>query len=153
MVACYIPPNYPSVRANACLDYIADVVAKAKRQIDSPMIIIGGDFNQWLIKPVIDKHSDLREVEHDPTRGERKIDKFLVNLPQSVTESDTLPHLTTARAERAATWWYSSRLPSPSSGLRLSVIGIVISLTKVLRPGLPSTTLKGFLGTIMSTTS
>ena len=93
VVACYIPPNYPSVRANACLDYISDAVAEAKRQVDSPMIIVGGDFNQWLIKPIIDEHSDLREVEHGPTRGDRKIDKFLVNFPRSITESDTLPPL------------------------------------------------------------
>ena len=93
VIAVYIPPNYPKVRADSCLDYVSDVVAEVKRKFDSPLIIVGGDWNQWPVKVVLDEHSDLSEVQHGPTRGERKIDRMLVNFPRSITESDTLPPL------------------------------------------------------------
>ena len=93
IIAAYIPPNYPKVRADSCVDYISDAISEAKRAFESPMIIVGGDFNQWTVKPILDDHSDLAEVEHGPTRGDRKIDRLLVNFSRSVEESDTLPPL------------------------------------------------------------
>ena len=93
VIAIYIPPNYPRVRANACLDYIADVVSEIKRSLDSPIIVVGGDWNQWPVKAVLDEHLDLNEVDHGPTRGDRKIDRFLVNIRRSISESGTLPPL------------------------------------------------------------
>ena len=93
IIAVYIPPNYPRVKAEACLDYIADVVSEAKRKFESPIITVAGDWNQWDVKRVIDEHPDLQEVEHRPTRGDRKIDKFLVNFHRSVIQSDVLPPL------------------------------------------------------------
>ena len=93
IIAVYIPPNYPRVKADQCLDYIADVVAEAKRRFESPIITIGGDWNQWDVGKVIADHPDLCEVQHGPTRNDRKIDKFLVNFQRSIVESDTLPPL------------------------------------------------------------
>ena len=90
VVAVYIPPNYPKTRADACLDYIADVVAEAKRRFSSPLIIVAGDWNQWPVDYVRQEHTDLVEVEHGPTRNGNKIDKFLINFHRSVDESDTL---------------------------------------------------------------
>ena len=46
-IAVYIPPNYTRVRAEACLDYVSDVIAESKRLYDSPLIVVGGDWNQW----------------------------------------------------------------------------------------------------------
>ena len=91
VVAVYMPPNYTRVKANACLDYISDVISEAKRMFESPVLVIAGDWNQWNVKRVLDEHPDLAEVDHGPTRGDRKIDKFLVNFPRSITESDVLP--------------------------------------------------------------
>ena len=93
VVAVYIPPNYTRVKANACLDYVADVVSEAKRRYESPLITVAGDWNQWDVKRVLDEHPDMAEVAHGPTRGERKIDKFLVNFSRSIIESDVLPPL------------------------------------------------------------
>ena len=93
VIAVYMPPNYTRVRANSCLDYISDVVSEAKRRFESPVIVVAGDWNQWDVKRVLEEHPDLAEVDHGPTRGERKIDKFLVNFPRAVIESDVLPPL------------------------------------------------------------
>ena len=93
IIAVYIPPNYTKVKADARLDYIADVVSEAKRRFDSPLITVAGDWNQWSVQRVLDEHPDLAEVAHGPTRGDRKIDKFLVNFARSIAESDVLPPL------------------------------------------------------------
>ena len=55
--------------------------------------MVAGDWNQWPVGYVCQEHTDLAEVEHGPTRGDRKIDKFLVNFGRSIVESDTLPPL------------------------------------------------------------
>ena len=93
VIAVYLPPNYPKHKADACLDYVADVVSEAKRQFQSPMIIVGGDWNQWPVGHICQEHTDLVEVEHGPTRNGRKLDKFLVNFPRAVIECDTLEPL------------------------------------------------------------
>ena len=54
---------------------------------------MSGDWNQWPLAHVLQEHPDLFEVDHGPTRNDRKIDRTLVNFPRSVTESDTLPPL------------------------------------------------------------
>ena len=88
VVAVYIPPGYTRPRAESCVEYISDVVAEAKRRIDSPLIIVGGDWNQWKLQPILDDHPELGEVDHGPTRLDRKIDRFLVNFPRAIEESD-----------------------------------------------------------------
>ena len=98
VVAIYIPPGYTKVKADACLDYIADVISEAKRRSESPVIMVAGDWNQWSVKQVLDEHPDLAEVVHGPTRGNKKIDKFLVNFPRSIEQSDVLPLRMTASA-------------------------------------------------------
>ena len=93
VVAVYIPPNYPRVKAEACLDYISDVIAETKRKFESPLITVAGDWNQWDVGRVLADHPDLVEVEHGPTRAGNKVDKFLVNFSRSIVESDVLPPL------------------------------------------------------------
>ena len=93
VIAVYIPPNYPRVKAEQCLDYISDVVSETKRLYDSPIITVAGDWNQWDVSRVLEEHPDLAEVQHGPTRADRKIDKFLVNFQRSIVEADTLPPL------------------------------------------------------------
>ena len=92
-IAVYIPPNYPRQKADACLDYISDVVSEVKRALSSPTIIVAGDWNQWPVEYVPQEHPEMIEVEHGPTRGDRKIDRFLTNISRSIYESDTLPPL------------------------------------------------------------
>ena len=49
-IACYIPPGYDVGRGRACLAYIEDVVLDLKRKYKDPFVVLGGDFNQWLIQ-------------------------------------------------------------------------------------------------------
>ena len=80
-------------KAESCLDYISDVVAEAKRLHESSMIVVAGDWNQWPVGLVLQDHPDIAEVDHPPTRGDGKLDKFPFNFPRSIIESDVLPPL------------------------------------------------------------
>lgn len=68
-----VPKHSTGHRADACLDYVADVVSEAKRQFDSPLLTVAGDVNQWPVAHVLQEHPDLSEVEHGPTCGGRKM--------------------------------------------------------------------------------
>ena len=46
LIACYVPPNYTTVRANNCLNYIEELVIEMKRRLKDPYIVVTGDFNQ-----------------------------------------------------------------------------------------------------------
>ena len=93
IIAVYIPPGYTKVDADCCVEYVSDMIAEVKRKLDSPIIVVGGDWNQWNLQPILNDHADLAEVDHGPTRGNRKIDRFLTNFSRSITESDVLPPL------------------------------------------------------------
>ena len=93
VIAAYLPPNYPRHKALSCLDYVADVVGECKRRFMSPMIVVAGDWNQWPLEAISQDHPDLAEVDHPPTRAGRKIDRFLVNFPRAIVQSDVLPPL------------------------------------------------------------
>ena len=93
VIAAYIPPGYTRIRADCCVEYVSDLIAEVKRKLESPIIVVGGDWNQWNLKPILDDHADFSEVDHGPTRGDRKIDRFLTNFPRAVSESDVLPPL------------------------------------------------------------
>ena len=95
VIAVYMPPNYTRVKANSCLDYISDVISEAKRRVEAPVIMVAGDWNQWNVRRVLDDHPDMSEVEHGPTRGDRKIDKFLVNFGRSFVKLTSSHPLTT----------------------------------------------------------
>lgn len=43
VIAVYIPLNYTKVKADLCLDYIADVISEVKRKFESPIITVAGD--------------------------------------------------------------------------------------------------------------
>ena len=48
VVAGYIPPNYSFQRGRGCMDFIGGVVTEMKRRYDDPLLIVAGDYNQWL---------------------------------------------------------------------------------------------------------
>lgn len=47
MIAVYIPPNYPRVKAEACFDYVADFIAEAKGKVR-----LSHDYSGWRLEPV-----------------------------------------------------------------------------------------------------
>ena len=99
VLSAYAPPNLPAPRAKALIEYISDVVGEAKRTLENCTIVMAGDFNQWPIEELIQEHPDLTEVQHGPTRGDRAIDRSLVNFGRAISESGSLPPLETETGE------------------------------------------------------
>ena len=95
VLSCYAPPNLASHTAKQLIEFISDVVGEAKRRFEGCTIIISGDFNQWSIDELLEEHPDLSEVPFGPTRGDRSIDRSLVNFGRAIKESGTLPPLET----------------------------------------------------------
>ena len=95
VITCYAPPNIPALQAQSLIDYLSDVVAELKRKYPDVAIILSGDFNQWSIAEIICDHPDLTEVDFGPTRGDKAIDRTLINFGRSIEESYTLLPLET----------------------------------------------------------
>ena len=168
VIAVYIPPNYPRHRADACLDYVADVVSEAKRTFASAMIIVAGDWNQWSTGHVLQEHPDMSEVEHGPTRNGRKIDQFLVNFGRSVVESDTLPPLddglgrtsdhlisyfkASVRRQEQAKTSYSYRHYTKEGAVKFQEWIANADFSSVLAPPDPNVQLDGFLAKLEEAT-
>ena len=94
VIGCYILPNYTSLRAAACLDYIEELVIESKQQLKDPIIVVIGDFNQWPIQDALREFRDIAESAAGPTRGTRTIDRTFTNF-NSVTGVGTLNPLQT----------------------------------------------------------
>ena len=87
-VACYLPPNYNVQKGREALSHIEDVVLELKRRYKDPFIVVGGDFNQWVIHEALQDFPDLKE-DVGPTRNGRCIDRLFTNFGRSVVESGT----------------------------------------------------------------
>ena len=95
VIGCYIPPNYNTARAKACLDHITDVVLEARRKYSDPFVVVSGDFNQWDIGCAHQDYADIVKSAVGPTRGGRCIDRVFTNFSDFVQGAGTLPPLET----------------------------------------------------------
>ena len=94
-LSCYAPSNMSSLRASGMRVYILDLFAEAKRKPGDVLVVVSGDFKHWHVQELLDKHPDLAEVDHGPTRMGRSIDRTLVNFPRAVKSSSTSTPLET----------------------------------------------------------
>ena len=94
-LSCYAPPNLTLQQGRDMIEYVSDVIGEAKRTFANCTIIVNGDFNQWPFEEILEDHPDLKEVEHEPTRAHRKIDRLFTNFSRAIEESYVLPPLET----------------------------------------------------------
>ena len=99
IIAAYILPGYAVPRGRACLEKISDLVHDFKNRLDEPLIIVGGDFNQWVLSRELEDFLDLWDLNAGPTRGDRRIDLIFSNLPEERTVAGILPPLETEGEE------------------------------------------------------
>ena len=120
VVNCYAPPNITALKARQLVDYVSDVVGEAKRLFENCSIVISGDFNQWSIAEILADHPDLSEVPFGPTRGDKAIDRTLVNFSRAVRESRTLEPLETEEglpSDHRIAWAYAAFEKNPERKL------------------------------------
>ena len=93
-IGCYLPPNYTTSRAVACLQYIEELVIEMKKRLKDPYIVVSGDFNQWPVEDYMVEFRDIKETTGGPTRADRTIDRTFTNV-ELVTDVGTLCPLQT----------------------------------------------------------
>ena len=62
------------------MEFVAGAVTEAKRRYDDPLLIVAGDYNQWVIEDHLLDFPDLKEHNDGPTRGDLKIDWIFSNV-------------------------------------------------------------------------
>ena len=95
VLSCYATPNMPPAEAAGMIEYMAEVICQAKRNFVDCTIVVNGDFNQWPVWEIMEDHPDLVELQHGPTRNDKKIDRTYTNFDRSIVESCTLAPLET----------------------------------------------------------
>ena len=103
-IACYAPPNMGSLRAGGVIVYLSDLIAEAKRMLGDVLIVVSVDYNQWPFQDLLDKHPDLAEVDHGPTRLDRSIDRSFVNFPRAIVTSGSSAPLETEEGNKSDHW-------------------------------------------------
>ena len=98
-IAAYIPPNYAMPRGRACLQHVADLVLTISNRHQDPLIIVGGDFNQWDISEALSEFDNIMEVSTPPTRGDRRIDRLFTNWQEYIEEAGCIPPLHTEEVD------------------------------------------------------
>ena len=99
IISCYAPPNLLVPYVRSMIDFISDLVCEAKRTYEDCAVIVTGDFNHWPIEEFLEDHPDMMEMQHGPTRHDRKIDRTFTNFNRSITESCTLDPLETEEGQ------------------------------------------------------
>ena len=66
---------------------------EVKRRFRDPFILVGGDFNQWLVEEALEEFPDIREANVGFTREEKCIDRMFTNFGRAQRSSGTVPPL------------------------------------------------------------
>ena len=112
----YVPPRYNAPRRQKHVEFIEEIIERVKKEIREPLIVIGGDFNNTKLIPLIEKFQE--EGITDSTRKGRNLDiptsrvrdQILQPLmphevssrlkhckkPHSTVEGDVMPQLVSA---------------------------------------------------------
>ena len=63
----YLPPNLKKDRADRACELVNENISELKSKFESPVIILGGDFNQFDIKKCFEDHPDISICPSDAT--------------------------------------------------------------------------------------
>ena len=92
-IACYMPPGLTVPAARACVRHVEDIIIEIRRRYKEPLILLGGDFNQWKIEEAVEDFADMREANVGFTRKEKCIDRLFTNFDRAQRSSGTVPPL------------------------------------------------------------
>ena len=89
----YLPPNLTSKKAEEASAIINEDVGRMKLKLKDPLILIGGDVNQFGINGCIANHPEFDIVAPLPTRGNACLDMITCNFIDSINANITVPPL------------------------------------------------------------
>ena len=80
----YLPPNLSKAKSERAFELINESVTQAKTTFENPIVILGGDFNQFGVNNCISDHPEILAVNSPPTRKDAKLDLFATNVNQHI---------------------------------------------------------------------
>ena len=85
----YLPPGLTAAKASRACELVNDNLSVVKAKYESPLIIIGGDFNQFDISQCFVDHPDVSICPSEPTRGNARLDLIATNAGDHFVDSYT----------------------------------------------------------------
>ena len=96
IICIYLPPNLLRSRVNHACDLINTEIDRIRTLHDSPLILLGGDFNQFGIRGLHRDCPEITELPSPATRGDLRLDLLSCNFPEYLIKTDTLLPLESA---------------------------------------------------------
>ena len=117
VMSVYLPPKLSIAKSKEALEFVNEAVGRAKEDLNDPIIIIGGDFNNFCIGEAIDDYPDLRILESPPTRLTERLDLLVTNIESENDSRTTVtkqPPLETSDGRKSDhdALWMESTFPS-----------------------------------------
>ena len=64
-----------------------------KLESSSPIIIIGGDLNNYDVSPALQEFLDIKEATSPPTRGPHRLDRIFLNVLNDLSKTEAVAPL------------------------------------------------------------
>ena len=80
----YLPPNIKKHTYDCACEVLNDSITEVKTKLESPIIIIAGDFNQFGANGCITDHPEIAVTGSPPTRKDCRLDLFASNIEEHI---------------------------------------------------------------------
>ena len=93
VIGVYLSTRMTKKEADKCIQTIIITINKIKLQHENPYIILGGDFNNYDITPILEDFADLKLHLTAPTRGNNTLDLAITNIEDKISNAQVYPPL------------------------------------------------------------
>ena len=91
VICGYLPPGMSKRSSDKYISTIRDILNKIKTECRRPLIMLGGDFNQYDIGPALEDFFDIGCCDSPPTCDGERLDLLFTNEPRAFSCSITSP--------------------------------------------------------------
>ena len=93
VLGIYLSTRLTAAEANKGIQTLIIAINKIKTEHENPYVIVGGDFNNFDHKPILDDFADIELHITPPTRGGRTLDLALTNIEAQIHDHEIHPPL------------------------------------------------------------
>ena len=85
LICAYIPPNSTAKSYKATFKLISDTIQTLKAKLKEPLILVGGDFNRFDVRPWVESFEDVSVLDTGITCNNASLDKIATNIQECKT--------------------------------------------------------------------
>ena len=90
-IAAYAPPSLKACDKLSFVTNIAEEITRLKVKHTSPYVILGGDFNNIDISPLLSSIPEMKTIMTGPTRGNNVLDLLITNFDERIQDKHVVP--------------------------------------------------------------